>query len=645
MNFFQHQEHARRQSRMLVILFALAVVAIVIAVNVATALVWSWTTTGYVLGMRDYPRGFFATNTLITLALIAGGTLIEMFNLRDGGDAVARMAGGRPVLPSTTDLQERRLLNVVEEMAIASGIACPRVYLLDKEMAINAFAAGYNPDEAVVAVTKGTLVRLNRDELQGVIAHEFSHILNGDMRLNIRLIGLLFGIQMIAGFGQHLIDFGSHSWRARERSEKGPSLRMALFLTGLALLVIGSIGVFFGRLIKAAVSRQREFLADASAVQFTRNADGIGGALHKIGGLTRSTGLGTRIEHPNAEQLSHLFLGAPKPGLVAGLLATHPPIEERLLRIYGRPVEPLDVAPEAGGHAEPSPALPDIPYVATGFAQQPGHGIMNTHENTHQALPHDIDHALRSAQGAVALVHALLVNTTQERDVQRALLERARIADAEFVLFLSAAARKLPKSARLPLLDLAMPMLKQLPQEERNALLQSTDRLIAADSKLTLAEFVLQTVLARRLGVRAGRATPVRHAGLHALKEECILLLSLVAHVAASSSGEDAQTLFQQGVVRCPAAGISARNPIPISEINYDGVRAALNKAHQMAPLAKPGLVKALLGAAGDVRPIPAATADLLRAMCAALEVPAPEAVAATYTHFYWSDPSEQLYA
>jgi len=173
MNFFQQQEYARRQSRLLVFLFLLAVVAIVAAVNVTAALTWSWTTTGQVLGMRDYPRGFFVTNTLITLALIAGGTLIEMFNLREGGEAVARMAGGRPVSPATTDLQERRLLNVVEEMAIASGIACPRVYLLDKEASINAFAAGYNPDEAVVAVTRGTLTRLNRDELQGVIAHEF----------------------------------------------------------------------------------------------------------------------------------------------------------------------------------------------------------------------------------------------------------------------------------------------------------------------------------------------------------------------------------------------------------------------------------------------------------------------------------------
>lgn len=647
MNFFQHQEHARRQTRTLVILFALAVVAIVAAVNVATALVWSWTTTGYVLGMRDYPRGFFATNTVITLALIAGGTLIEMFNLHDGGDAVARMAGGRPVSPSTTDLQERRLLNVVEEMALASGIACPRVYLLDKEDAINAFAAGYNQDEAVVAVTKGTLVRLNRDELQGVVAHEFSHILNGDMRLNIRLIGLLFGIQMIAGFGQHLIDFGTHSWSARDRSEKGPSLRLALFLTGLALLVIGYIGVFFGRLIKAAVSRQREFLADASAVQFTRNADGIGGALRKIGGLTRSTGLGTRIEHPNAEQLSHLFLGAPKASLIRGLLATHPPIEERLFRIYGRAVEPLDAHAEQGGYGERAPDLPDIPYVASGFAETtaPGHWIVDVEEAKQDRLPPDLDHALRDARGAAAIVHALLIDCTQGRAAQVAALRQAGVENVEYILFLAAAIRKLPKSARLPLLDMAMPALKQLPQGERDALLRSADRLIAADSKLTLAEFVLQTVLARRLDAHAGRATPVRHAGLHVLKRECILLLSLVAHVSAHAASADARALFAQGAARCAGTGISSEDMLPVSAIDYDGVREALGRAHQMAPLAKPVLVKALLAAAGSAEPMPEASADLLRAICAALEVPVPAVVAATYTGFHWSDSSEQVYA
>ncbi len=638
MNFFEQQDHARRQTRTLIILFTLAVIAIVAAVNIAMALVWSWTQTGYVPGMRAYPKGFFATNTAITLALIAGGTLIEMFNLRDGGDAVAKMAGGRLVAPSSTDVQERRLLNVVEEMALASGIACPKVYVMDREDAINAFAAGYNQDEAVVTVTRGALTRLTRDELQGVIGHEFSHILNGDMRLNIRLIGLLFGIQMIAGFGQHLMDFGSSMWGARNRDDKGPSGRAILFVTGLALLAIGYIGIFFGRLIKAAVSRQREFLADASAVQFTRNPDGIGGALRKIGGLSRSMQLGSRIQHPNAEQLSHLFLGAPRTSLTSGLFSTHPPIQERLRRIYGRSVDVLDAPELPGDVASPDARLADIPYAATGFAEaeRPSHWVaFGSEEYEARTLPPEIDSAVREPHAACAMVYALLLGEA-ERDTQLGILEKEAPQQASLVPFLAEAIGRLPKSARLPLLDLAMPALKQLPDSAKDALLATADRLIAADNKLTLAEFVLQTVLTRRLDPHAGRATPVRYARLEMLKEDCKVLLSLIAHVAAPGAGVPASALFANGAKRCEELALSASDLKPVAALDYAQVKIALDHAHQLAPLAKPALIKALLAAVGDSDPMPLATADLLRAICAALEAPVPPAVAATYTNYHW---------
>jgi len=280
MDFFEQQASAHRQTRRLIFLFVLAVMVIVIAVNAALALIWIGMSGMHfsIAHTHTYPKGFFATNTIVTLGFIVGGTFIEMFNLRDGGDAVARMAGGRPLAPASGQLHERRLLNVVEEMALASGIACPKVYVLDRETSINAFAAGYNPNEAVIAVTQGALDRLTRDELQGVIAHEFSHILNGDMRMNVRLIGVLFGIQMLANLGQHLIDFGARSWSMRGRNDKGPPAQWIVLAVGMALFAIGYIGIFFGRLIKSAVSRQREFLADASAVQFTRNPQGIGDA-------------------------------------------------------------------------------------------------------------------------------------------------------------------------------------------------------------------------------------------------------------------------------------------------------------------------------------------------------------------------------
>ena len=333
---FEHQEIARRSTRRLVVLFAIAVVVIVIAVNFAA--------TGIYLGFlmpagtartaAALPAGFYFINTLVVLGLIGGGTLYKMSSLSAGGAAVANLVDAREVDMTTRDLLDRRLVNVVEEMAIASGVAVPRVYVMDNETAINAFAAGHSINDAVIAVTRGTLTRLSRDELQGVIAHEFSHVLNGDMRLNLRLIGVLHGLLIVAIAGRLLLELGGRS-RGGSSSSRGGNALAVLFFAGIALWILGYIGVFFGRLIKAAVSRQREFLADASAVQFTRNPDGIGGA-RKIGGLSEATGLGTRIDHPQAETLSHLFLGAARPSFVRGLFATHPSLEERVQRIYGR---------------------------------------------------------------------------------------------------------------------------------------------------------------------------------------------------------------------------------------------------------------------------------------------------------------------
>ncbi len=656
MNFFEQQDQARRQTRTLMILFVLAVIGIVIAVNVSMSLVWIFTYGARSSGQHIFPHGFFFTNTFITLLFIGGGTLFETYNLRDGGDAVAKMAGGRLVSPATHDAQERRLLNVVEEMAIASSIACPKVYVLDKEEAINAFAAGYHPNEAVVTVTRGTLNRLNRDELQGVIGHEFSHILNGDMRMNVRLIGVLFGIQMIAGFGQHLIDFGSRSPSSySSRDDKGPSLGAVMMVSGIALLIVGYIGAFFGRLIKSAVSRQREFLADASSVQFTRNQDGIGGALRKIGGLTRSTGLGSNIRHPNAEQLSHLFLGAARPSLVDGLFATHPPLEERLRRIYGRDVTLLN-APELKEEAtDQAPVLPDLPYAAPAASSFAGGDATNDYiKATYAAeatpapgspstiafgrsaveqirLAPELDTAVREPASACAVVYALLLGQGSERDLQMALLKADVPKQASFVSFLGEAIDKLPKNVRLPLLDLTMPALRQLSDAERTRVLETVDKLIAADNKITLAEFVLQTVLTRRLDARSGRAIPVRFHSLSALKNECALLLSLLAHVSASSSREDPVNAFRRGIATANGLGLVPEDFSAAAAIQFAAIRNALDRINQLAPLEKPALIKALLATTDQAHPLPITLADVLRAICAAIEAPLPPAVATVY--------------
>ena len=645
MNFFEHQQQAREQTTKLVVLFLLAVIAIIAAINGVMIIAWQWSRPG-----APYPNGFFYVNTLLPLLLIAGGTLLEVFRLRDGGDAVAKMAGGRLVPLATQETTERRLLNVVQEMALASGIACPKVYVLDSEDAINAFAAGYNQNEAVVAVTRGTLNRLTRDELQGVVAHEFSHILNGDMRLNVRLIGLLFGIQMIAGFGQHLINFSSHMSRGRMRSkdDKGPSLMLVLLALGVALFVVGYIGIFFGRLIKAAVSRQREFLADASAVQFTRNPDTIGGALRKIGGFAREGGPGSRIAHANAEHLSHLFLGAVRPQLMSGLLATHPPIDERLRRIYGKSVT-LVAAPELHEAASPAePMLADLDFAAAGFSGSDVAG--STHDSrlpedrfagfdgsdaAPVRLPDAIANAVRDPYAACALAYAMLLGEAADRAAQIALLQAQAPQQERLVDALAAALSGLRRSARLPLLDLAMPALRLLPQDQRARFLAIVAQLIATDARVTLTEFVIETLLGRRLAAHAGRATPVSFQHLSALRDDCAVLLSLVSHVAAAAAGVPALGLYLRGVAAAPEARVSVAGLVDVAAIGFDPVRRALDRANALAPLKKPALIKMLLAAATQHERLPDAAADVLRAICAALDAPIPPVVSASYRAMY----------
>ena len=304
MNFFEQQAAARRTSSRLVILFALAVIAIVLAVD---AVVWVATQSPRML--------LFAT--IASVAVIVIGSLYRIASLGDGGEAVAQQMGGSPVPENTIEPGLRRLRNVVEEIAIASGVPVPKVYVLEHEAGINAFAAGYSTSDAVVAVTRGALDRLNRDELQGVIAHEFSHILNGDMRLNIRLVGVLFGILMIGLIGRKILEHGRFGGRSKNLG--------AILIAALVAMVIGYIGLFFGRMIKAGVSRSREKLADASAVQFTRQTQGLSGALKKIGGLHDGSRLNQRSD---AEEVSHMLFGD---GVgFSGLFATHPPLLERI---------------------------------------------------------------------------------------------------------------------------------------------------------------------------------------------------------------------------------------------------------------------------------------------------------------------------
>ena len=336
-DFFARQDHARRQTLRLIVLFALSVAAIIIAIYLVVAVGFSAaeSTTHHVglpASMEHYAavphRGLWQPDLFLgiaagTLLVVTLGSLYKIAELSAGGETVALMMGGRAVDPQTTDLAERRLLNIVEEMALASGVPVPPVYVMDNEPSINAFAAGHQPGDAVVTVSAGACAYLSREELQGVMGHEFSHILNGDMRLNLRLIGVVNGILVLAILGYYLLAIRRPAPR---RSDRENNSGAAIFFLGLALVILGYLGVFFGNLIKAAISRQREFLADASAVQFTRYPGGIAGALKKIGGLEE----GSHIRDAHAAEISHMFFGDAFAGSFFRLFATHPPLDERI---------------------------------------------------------------------------------------------------------------------------------------------------------------------------------------------------------------------------------------------------------------------------------------------------------------------------
>ena len=626
MNFFEQQDAARRHTTRLVLLFVLAVVAIVVAVNIVSALAFigisSDLETG---GVRiKAPASFYAIVTLATLALIAGGSLVQIMRLAGGGTALALMMGARPLSQASSEPAERRLLNVVGEMAIASGTAVPQVFVMDAEPAINAFAAGYSPDQAAVVVTRGTLDGLNREELQGVIGHEFSHVLNGDMRLNLRLMGVLGGILLLTTLGRMLARSSSR------RNSKGSSL----VLLGVGLIAIGYIGVFFGRLIQASVSRQREFLADASSVQFTRNPDGIGRALAKIGMA------GSRVGHPRAEAASHMFFGEAIASGFGSLMATHPPVRERLARIYGRPVAISDIVARPASAALSPAAHAGVSGFAGGnaFGRSAATGaqaLLKTEANAVIAamgnvsvrhvdyaaslldsLPQHARELTRTIEGAKQAMFGLVFAPGgPARQVQSDLL-RAGGENAELVATIALEVQALGKVARLPLIALAAPTLKSLAPAQRAAFLVVLQRLIAADQRVTLEEFVMAAMLEAALGERAGRAVAARYRTLEPLAADAQLILSLIAH---ATNGEAAAS-FDHGLKELgfPLMLLAA------SAVSLDAVKAALARLNQLALMQKPRLVKALVQCALADGTLSLTDAELLRAICSTLDSPLP---------------------
>jgi Zn-dependent protease with chaperone function len=617
MNFFEHQRLARRNSKVMVLLFALAVVAVVVAVDAVLGALYVWT-------FAEMPRAsVYGWGALATVALLLGVSLFNVARLSEGGVAVARMVGARPVPPGTADPLERRLRNVVEEMAIASGVRVPEVYVMDGERGVNAFAAGWDTSSAVIAVTRGTLQTLTRDELQGVVAHEFSHVLNGDMRLNVRMLGVLAGIVFIGSVGEFVM-----------RSARGSRDSKGFILAGLALFVIGYVGLLFARLIKAAVSRQREFLADASSVQFTRNPEGIAGALDQIRGATA----GTLIANRYAEEMSHMFFCTAVTVRLARLFDTHPPLDERIRRVHPRfqhgeyrakrvaalPLEPERFAPmaqkgrRAGDLAAAWGRTPEQSAALVGTIEP---GKVDFAARLLAALPQAVREALRSASGARAVMLALLLAEPEE--ARRSQLEA--IGEAEIAAQARAMAGQvgnLGLEFHLPLIDLALVTVKAAPEAAKRELLAALEAVVNADRRVSLHEFVVLTLVRSQL---APKPRPAETKRIAQLKEQAAALLALVAHAGTRA---DATGEREAGLQAALAAGASILGvPAELAsttELGLNNVNAALEALRGLAPMEKGVLVKGLFAAVTVDGTIRVAEAALMRLVGAVLDCPLP---------------------
>jgi Zn-dependent protease with chaperone function len=617
LNFFEHQDLARRNTRVMVMLYALAVVAVVLAVDIVLVVSYQ-----IVEQVRGVPRGLYLWGAIGTALVILLVSVYHMAKLREGGEAIARMVGARRVAPNTSDPLERRLLNVVEEMAIAAGTRVPAVYVMEDEKTINAFAAGYDVSKSVITVTRGTLSLLNRDELQGVIGHEYSHIVNGDMRLNIRMIGVLSGIVFIGAVGEFLMRSSGN------RSSSKDSGSGQIVAVGLALMVIGYVGLFFARLIKAAVSRQREFLADASSVQFTRNPDGIAGALDQI----RASSAGTLVANRYAEDLSHMFFGQAVKMNFAALFATHPPLDERIKRVrpgFGPTEYRARRAVAAAVEEHKAPVVAASGQRSGDQAHAWGRSIAQSvalvgaldatkfdyARRLLERLPKALREALRTKEGAPAVVVALLLASPQElMEQQLAAVQAAATPQlAHAARELAPQARALGAEFQLPVVDLALPALKTL--ENAAGFLAAIEAVIHADRRVSLHEFVVLTLLRSQL---QAATPPTADRAISQLREEIGVLLSLLAYAGTQSEAEPA---FRAGASQL---GMPDAQLVKREALSFPAAAGALDKLRRLAPLAKAELVSALFATVTSDGKVRVSEAELMRLVGATLNCPVP---------------------
>ncbi|MCZ6471039.1 MAG: M48 family metallopeptidase [Gammaproteobacteria bacterium] len=633
MDFFQAQDTARRNTTRLVIFFILAVLSLIVITNLLVMVLFGFIETGEEGVTLNAIATQFDWQVMLVvsaavLLVIFGGSAYKTMTLSSGGAAVAESLGGRLISHNTSDLHERKALNVVEEMAIASGTPVPPVYLLEGEQGINAFAAGFTPGDAVIGLTRGTITYLTREELQGVIAHEFSHILHGDMRLNIRLIGILHGILLIGLIGYIVLR------SVRGGSNKNAGAMMGL---GLGLLVIGFTGTFFGNLIKASVSRQREFLADASAVQFTRNNIGIAGALKKIGGYTP----GSTLDTPEAPTMSHAYFSSGVSSFVQSMFATHPPLDVRIKRVdpnwdgvFAPVTREVSEDERSGGQTKQASRTDTMKTAAAGvvIASQILDSVGQTsREQLDYAvslvndIPTEIREAVHEPYSARAIIYCLVIDDKQQDIHDKQLHHLRELGDAgifELVEKLLGAVKALDIRFRLPLIDMTLPSLRQLSKAQYLLFKKNLLFLVQADNQINLFEWSLQKILFHHLDPEFDRPGKkiAKFGSYKAVKKHIDALISMLVYASVRDKTE-IKAAFSNAEKEL---GLTNLVLLSRQQINLEILDSAVENLALLKPLLKPSLLKACLIVITQDQKYSPDEMELIRAIGDVLDCPVP---------------------
>lgn len=652
MNFFEHQDNARQQTRILVGYFLVAILIIILAVNVAGFATWLFTLKTSQVENNTWLQLFiqwFQTDAswmlaIGALALILFGSILQWFNLSGGGPAVAKMVGARAVSSFKNNEKITQFIHVVEEMSIASGTPVPQLYVMEREPGINAFVAGYQIEDTVMVVTQGLLDNLDRNEIQAVSGHEFSHIFNGDMRLNMRLISLLSGILMIGQFGRFLMETGSRSSRSFRSNKNSGGL--PLILGGLVVWLIGSIGVFFGRLIKSAVSRQREFLADASAVQFTRNPDALASALHKIQEHT------SVLHSRHAEDMSHLCIGtASKQSSLFGNLATHPPLLDRINRVaptfltrikharkhdevfnkepYASSYEgantdvgSIRVQPTSNFNAGISAgAILTSEAIINGIGQSQNSHLVFA-KQLHQDIPDKLKTLLHQSTGAKGFCFALILREIKDNSILEKALsiaeEHGRLPIKELLPWV----RNMPVNLRLPCIDICMPTLKQLEHHQRLSFIKVTESMAKLDNNINTTEWLLISQLRTHLLANKATRNTSSIGSLKAVNREVQILLS--ALVYTDSDLAQATTSYQNAI---NSFNLNDQWLMSREAVGYTEISMSLWRLKELSYLLKRPLLQACTDIVLTDALLSTEEYELLRVISDALRCPLPPLV------------------